>query len=361
MGKGVVNGLSTLKDIAELVGVSVSTVSRVINNDTSRHVNPDTKIKVWNAARELGYEPNESARRLVRNQKEGPIMSKKIGCIVASTQLRDDHPYFSPILTGLNRKLVESGYSLAFIHTPEEVNTEMVLHQMIHNHYIDGLVIIGDEMDQALLDYIKATSLAVVGISASGSGIPLVDYDRISAAKAAVHHLIAQGHRKIGFVGGQGHTGELKSEERYQGYEFALYEAGIPLDPTWIINTRWQVDKSYECMTDLLEKHQGEAPTAMFAASDLLAIPAMRAVIECNLRIPEDIAFIAMDNIDLAQYTSPPLSSVHVPKAEIGMVAAKALLDQLQGESILTTKILLPHEMILRQSSIFSRAGSPRP
>lgn len=341
--------MPTLKDISQQVGVSVSTVSRVINNDTSRHINAETKAKVWQAVRELGYEPNESARRLVKNQKEEIRPSKQIGCIVAGSHLRDDHPYFSPILAGFNKKITELGYTVAFIKDDEEL-----LRKMVQEIRIDGVIVIG-WIDEKLLNYLKSTSIAIVGISASGYGISLVDYDRVSAAKTAVDHLIAQGHSKIGFVGGHGHTGELDSEERFQGYKYAMFEAGIALNPSWIINTNWKVEKSFEYMSQMIESNRSDLPTAMLSASDLLAIPAMRAVIEQHLSIPEDIAFIAMDNIELSQYTSPPLSSVHVPKYEIGMVAAKTLVDQLQGGYPLTSKILLPFEMRVRQSSTYDR------
>lgn len=349
--------MPTLKDVAQHVGVSVSTVSRVVNNDTSRQINAETKSKVWQAVRELGYAPNESARRLVRNETEqSRKATKQIGCIVAAEHLRDEHPYFSPILNGFNKKMIEAGYSIAFIHTAEELAEEAALHRIAQEARVDGVMIIG-WIQQSIIEYLKALQIAVVGISTTGDGIAVIDYDRISAAKSAVEHLLEQGHRQIGFIGGFGHNGKLDSEERYQGYKFALYEAGIPLNKQWIIDTRWIVDQSYEQMTALLQHDEGaEMPTAMFSASDLLAIPAMRAVIAQGKRIPEDIAFIAMDNIELAQYTSPPLSSVHVPKQEIGAVAAKTMFDQLQGNYPLTPKVLLPYELMVRESSTYTRS-----
>ncbi|MFD0711512.1 LacI family DNA-binding transcriptional regulator [Paenibacillus sp. GCM10027626] len=354
--EGGVLALPTLKDVAQHVGVSVSTVSRVVNNDTSRHINAETKTKVWQAVRELGYQPNETARKLVRNEKDAPRKAtRQIGCIVAGAHLRDDHPYFSPILNGFNKKMIEAGYTIAFIHTAGELADEAALHRIGQEQRVDGVMIIG-WIDQAIIDYLKQCQIAVIGISTTGDGIAVIDYDRISAAKAAVDHLLEQGHTRIGFIGGFGHTRKLDSEERYQGYKFALYEAGIPLSSQWIIDTNWVVDESYSQMTALLTScKEDELPTAFFSASDMLAIPAMRAVIEQGKRIPEDIAFIAMDNIELSQYTSPPLSSVHVPKHEIGAVAAKTLFDQLQGNYPLTPKVLLPYELMIRQSSVFAR------
>ncbi|TXK84824.1 LacI family DNA-binding transcriptional regulator [Paenibacillus sp. N3.4] len=347
--------MPTLKDVAERVGVSISTVSRVVRDDNSKHINQETKSKVWEAVRELNYKPNESARFLVKKQKENKRQTKQIGCIIQAARINDDHPYYSPIITSFNKKILEAGYSLAFIHTSEELTDEALLHKCMHDIQVDGIIIIG-EVGQAVLAYLQQSEeLAIIGICTSGTEITMVDYDRIPAAKSAVDHLISQGHRKIGFVGGPGHTGELNSEERFQGYKFALYDAGIPLDREWIIDTRWEIDRSYKGLAGQLKRDDIERPTAIFAASDQLAIPALRAVLESGLRIPEDIAFVSMDNIDFAHYTTPPLSSVHVPKVEIGTRAAATLLEMLKGEEPLLSKVLLPHKLIVRQSSLFNR------
>ncbi|GGI45131.1 LacI family transcriptional regulator [Paenibacillus marchantiophytorum] len=347
--------MPTLKDVAELVGVSISTASRVIRSDTSRHINAETKAKVWEAVRQLDYTPNESARHLVNKQKAEKKRTKQIGCIIQTARLNDDHPYYSPIITSFNKKILESGYSLAFIHTSDELADDALLHRCIHEIQVDGIIIVG-EVGPAILDYLQKTEdLALIGICTNGTEITMVDYDRIHAAKSAVDHLIAQGHRSIGFIGGPGHTGELNSEERFQGFKFAMYDAGIPLQKEWIIDTRWGIDLSYERVMEQLKQPSLERPTAFFSASDQLAIPAMRAIIENNLLIPNEIAFISMDNIEFAQYTTPPLSSVHVPKVEIGMTAAATLLDMLRGEQPQLSKVLLPHKLMVRQSSLFDR------
>ncbi|MDD9268085.1 LacI family DNA-binding transcriptional regulator [Paenibacillus sp. GCM10023248] len=348
--------MPTLKDIAELVGVSISTASRVVRNDTSRHINPETRAKVWEAVRQLEYTPNESARHLVSKVKGQKKQTKQIGCIIQTARLNDDHPYYSPIITAFTKKILESSYSLAFIHTSDELTDDALLHRCIHEIGVDGIIMIG-EIGPSVLEYLqKVEDLALIGICTNGAEITMVDYDRIHAAKAAVDHLIAQGHRAIGFVGGPGHTGQLDSEERFQGYKFAMYDAGIPLHKDWVIDTRWEIDRSYEYVKEQLARTDVERPTAIFSASDQLAIPAMRAVIESKLRIPEDIAFVSMDNIDFAQYTTPPLSSVHVPKVEIGITAATTLLDMLKGEQLVLSKVLLPHKLIVRQSSTFRRS-----
>lgn len=348
--------LATLKDIALRVGVSVSTVSRVINSDSSRHVNAETKNKIWEAVRELGYEPNEAARRLVQNKTEQPKASMKIGCIVFAPQLQQHHPYFSPIMSGVHKELFDRGYSISYIHSQEEIRNEAVLHKAIHETPIDGMIIVG-QIDTPILDYICKHIPAVVGIDtiACDQPIPMIDYDRIAAVQTAVQHLAAQGHRKIGFLGGLSGEREGEKERRLAGYHFALREAGLEANPSWIIDTRWNVTESYNGMLDMIDRQEGDLPTAMMAASDMMAIPAMRAAIERNLRIPEDMAFVGIDNIEISAFTTPPLSTVHIPKHEIGAVAATTLIHYIQNKGALPVNIQVPYKLIVRQSSRFAR------
>lgn len=351
--------MATLKDIAERVGVSVSTVSRVINSDSSRHVNTETKNKIWKVVQELGYEPNESARRLVQNKAEQPKASMKIGCIVFAPQLQQHHPYFSPIMAGVQKELFERGYSIAYIHALEEVRSEAVLHKAVHESSIDGMIIVG-RMDDHILDYIGKYVPAIVGIDTvtSDDPIPIVDYDRVAAVQTAIRHLVAQGHRKIGFLGGLAGEREGESELRLIGYRFALQEAGLELNPNWIIDTKWDVNQSYAGMLDMIDRHPDDLPTAMMAASDMMAIPAMRAAAERNIRIPEDMAFVGIDNIEISAFTSPPLSTIHIPKQEIGALAASTLIHCIQDKNMLPVKIQVPYQLIIRQSSQYVRHHS---
>ncbi|KIL40495.1 hypothetical protein SD70_13065 [Gordoniibacillus kamchatkensis] len=347
--------MSTLKDIAKYVGVSVSTVSRVINEDTSRHVNPETRKKIWQAVQELGYEPNQSARSLVQQKREKPKASMQVGCIVFAPQLRQHHPYFSPILSGVNKQLLDSGYTMAYIHSLEEVRSQPIPGKLLLETPVDGVIVVG-EIDPPILDYIRR-HVPVVGIdiTSAGTDYPIVDYNRIAVGKTAVQHLISRGHRRIGFVGGETGQDGTPEEPRFTGYKYALMEAGLPLNPDWIVETEWKVDRSYGEMLAMLESQPENLPTAMLAASDMMAIAAMRAAAEKGLRIPEDIAFVGIDDIEIAEYTSPPLSSIHIPKFEIGTIAVNMLLDYIQGRQQMPLNIQVPHRLIVRQSSDYTR------
>lgn len=344
--------MATLKDIADQVGVSISTVSRVVNNDTSRAVNADTRQRIWEAVAQLGYQTGRPSKESAASKRAaaGKLPSiGRIGCIVAVNQNKYNHPYFSPILEGIERGIQEHGGELAYIHTGEDLKSPEMLHKVVQEGGVDGVIVV-ESIDPAVYDSIKRHIPFVVGIDVSDPSVPSVGYDRLAAAKYAVQHLVSRGHRHIGFLGGSGRSLDITKEKRFRGFKEAMDEAGLAINKEWVLDTEWNAEKSYALMKRALEKPL-KMPTAFLAASDMMAISAMRAVFESDLRIPQDIAIASIDNIEFAQYASPPLTTVHIPKFEIGWVAAKTLVDLKHHKYPLPVKITLPFELIVRQSS----------
>jgi LacI family transcriptional regulator, purine nucleotide synthesis repressor len=348
--------VARLKDIAEYVGVSISTVSRVIQNDQTRNVHPETKMKIWEAVKELGYIPNQHARNLVTNKQEkSKTKTMKIGW-VANPKSAETNPYFATIYTGIRDTLTTNDYTLISI-TKDEIENEVLLLKTIHDLGIEGLLLI-DKIEDSLIEYIQQT-IPVVGLDFyySDKNMAIVDYDREASIKMVVQYLVKQGHRDIGFIGGgvDGTFEDLYTEHRFKGFQHAMEEAGLTIQPEWVINTKWKMENSYECMRSLMKKDPFHLPTAMVCASDLMAIAAMRAVIEHHYRIPEDIAFFGVDNIEMGKYSSPPLSTVEIPKYEMGRMAAKTIMEMVEGKINLQIKIIVPFELVIRESSNIKR------
>lgn len=350
--------MAKLKDIAEYVGVSIATVSRVIQSDPTRNVNPEIKRKVWDAVKELGYTPNQNARNLVTsNQKQNRKRTMKIGW-VADYKIIEMYPYYASMLNGVSDYLEHSEYTLVNINK-EILQHDPLLHKTIHESGIEGLILF-DSIDESILEY-ALEYIPIVGLDFSYTNkkmnISLIDFDREAAGVMAVEHLIQQGHTRIGFLGGGiGDQFEnSQGENRYKGFQKAMNGAGLNIQPEWIGNTKWSMEKSYEFMAKLLKERSDHLPTAMFCASDMMAIAAMRAVIEQKLRIPEDIAFIGLDNIEMSKYSSPPLSTIDIPKYEMGELAAKTVIERIEGKTSLSVKILVPFELVIRESSKMRR------
>ncbi|MFK9093019.1 LacI family DNA-binding transcriptional regulator [Bacillus salipaludis] len=348
--------MTRLKDIAEHVGVSISTVSRVIQNDRTRNVNPETKTKIWEAVKELGYIPNQHARNLVINhQDKKQTRTMKIGWVADPAQA-EINPYFATIYTGIRDTLTNYDYTLISI-TKDELENEALLLKTIHDLGIEGLLLIS-RIDDSLIEYIQQT-IPLVGLDFfyTDKKMAVVDYDREAAIKMVVQHLVSQGHREIGFIGGgvKEDFEDLHAEYRFKGYQSAMEEAGLEVRPDWVINTKWRMDKSYEEMNQLIKRSRAHLPTAIVCASDMMAIAAMRAVIENNLSIPEDIAFFGVDNIEMGKYSSPPLSTVEIPKYEMGRMAAKTIMEMVEEKITLPIKLILPFELVIRESSSIKR------
>jgi DNA-binding LacI/PurR family transcriptional regulator len=344
--------MTRLKDIAEYVGVSISTVSRVIQNDQSRNVNQETKNKIWQAVKELGYIPNQHARNLVNNkQTKTNTRTMKIGW-VANPKYAEINPYYDKIYSGIRDTVTSHDYTLITI-TKDELENETLLLKVIHDIGIEGLILL-DRIDDSLIEYIQQT-VPLIGLDFfyTDKNIAVVDYNREAAIIMVVQHLVSQGHREIGFIGGGVNESfeDLNAEHRFKGYQSAMQEAGLSIRPEWVINTKWRMENSYEEMNQLLKRDREHLPTAMVCASDLMAIAAMRAVIENDLRIPEDIAFFGVDNIEMSKYSSPPLSTVEIPKYEMGKMAAKTIIDMVEEKITLPVKLILPFELVIRESS----------
>jgi LacI family transcriptional regulator len=339
--------MAKLKDIADQVGVSISTVSRVLKNDANRSVSDETRRKIWEMAEKLGYR----TQRPVKARKSEPKHSYAIGCVVAMPQNKYNSPYFSVILEGIEKALAAAGMRLEFVFSIEKPSDVEELHLLVKEHGIDGMLVV-ERIDAEAYQWIKTNVRQVVGIDITDQDVPVVSYDRAAAAREAVMHLIGQGHRHIAYIGGPELNDDFREEKRYLGYERAMKEASLEIVPDWVINVKWDVSLSYELTKQAFESG-GPAPTAIFAASDMMAIAAMRAATEREMKVPDDIAFFGVDNIPISEFTSPPLSTIHVPKLEMGMYAVKLLLDYLEEQYTVPVKMVIPYKCLYRHSSSF--------
>ncbi|MDQ1235414.1 LacI family transcriptional regulator [Paenibacillus sp. SORGH_AS306] len=337
--------MAKLKDIAERVGVSISTVSRVMKNDANRSVSEETRKKIWDTAAELGYNKTRSST----TKKDEQTTAYRIGCVVAKPQNKYNNPYFSVILEGIEKELSRRGMRLEFVFSIENPTDTEQLKHLVHEHQINGMLVV-ERIEQEAYQWIKEHVQVVVGVDLSDASIPVVHYDRTAAVQEVVSSLIEQGHRRIAYLGGSESDDHFRTEKRFLGYQRAMLQADLPIDDQWVIDVKWDVSLSYELTKQAFAQNK-ELPTAIFAASDMMAIAAMRAANEQGLKIPEDIAFFGVDDIEVSAFTSPPLSTVHVPKLEMGIFAVKLLLDYLEHQYAIPVKITIPHQIIVRQSS----------
>jgi len=343
----------TLKDIAQRANLSISTVSRIINNDQTKPASRETQEKVWKIVRELGYVPNQNARRLVKGQRSAQgkkLRTKALGCIFTSTKDIYNDPFFSLIARGVQMEAEERGYILGYSFSSTDM-TRSALYNNVTSMSVDGAVIMG-RFNKDFLMFLKnnIANLVYAGLNYVNGGFDEVICDAYKAAICAVEHLISLGHTKIGYIGSipEFEDNGVINEHRFEGFKDAMQKHGLEINKSFIRNIELSTMDGYEAMKDMLENK--ELPSAIFCANDSVAIGAMKAIHEFGLKIPCDIAIIGIDDIEMSAFVRPALTTIHVPKIELGRFAAKILIDRIEEGHNLPVRVDLPFELKIRES-----------
>lgn len=337
--------MSSIRDVAKLANVSTATVSRVINNDTKYKITEATRSRVWDAVKALDYTlPAKPPKH--KQDEAGSPSQFKVGVVLSVTKKKYNDPYFMSILAGIEKRLQEKGSVISFIKTGAELHDRANLISAFQEP-VSGMILM-ETLNGELFDYVQSHVPYIVGIDTLRQDIDNVGYDHYQAAVIATRHLIAQGHTKIGFIGGIDDPQDFMTSRRYQGYYIAMTAAGLTVENKWVLNCDWDEDICAEQVDAICKS--GDIPTAFFASSDLMAIVALNILYKNKLSIPNDVAVIGISNIDIGKYTNPPLTTVHIPTEDIGIVAADMLLARMKGYDLPPQKILLPISLLPRNS-----------
>lgn len=330
-----------IKKIAEMAGVSVSTVSKIINNYSD--ISEATRTKVLEIMKQTGYVPSNSAKTLATKK------SNLIGVIFAG-KLNVDfmHPFFVEVLNSFKKQMGLLGYDLLFFSNEKFRSSDGDYLARCLHFQVDGCVIItGQEVEETIRELDQSDIPCIgVDIQLSGQMSGYVMSDNYKMSFKVVEHFYLQGHRDLGYIGS---TLESDiSNLREQGYKDAIESFGLLQNDAWFVNgSNFFESSGYEAMNRIIQA--GPLPTAIFAASDLLAIGAMRALKEHQLRIPQDVAIIGCDDIEACQYTLPPLTTVRQNKEKIGHLAASLLYDLINNQSVASNVVVEP-ELVVRAS-----------
>jgi DNA-binding LacI/PurR family transcriptional regulator len=333
----------TSKDVAEKVGVSRTTVSLVLNDVKGIQIGSETRQKVIDAARELGYVPNATAQALASRR------TKAIGLVLTRSPHHIATDAFLPrIISGLLTTAKKQNIRI-MIDWVETDHQKSAYFDLAHSKRIDGMILSTPRLDDIALNALENmdTPTVLMG-SIAGSNLPCVDVDNVRAAEKATAYLIDLGHRKIAFIS-SAPPEYTATPERVGGYRNAMARMDIPVNEKLIRYAEFAPESGYECMQSLLDG--GESFTAAFVASDNVAIGAKAALREANLRVPDDVSLVGFDDIPWAQYSDPPLTTVQLPAESLAQSACTLLLDLIQnkdGEK--QHQIVLDTELIIRKS-----------
>ncbi len=328
--------MMTIKEFAKLAQVSQSTVSKALNDRPD--VSLETKSKIIELAKKYNFVPNAFGKGLKKQ------VTENIGVIFCREQQPlSGNPFYSRVLEGIEAELAIRKFNLILQLIPE--SDQNGLPKMVRQQQVDGLILVGIFKDQFVNNILNHDiPVVMVDPKFSMEDCCQILIDNEQGAYIATKYLIQRGHRRIGFISGD--LERMSFQQRLEGYKRALKENDIGVDSALIQSGG--LEQGYEHVKRLLRLK--DRPTAIFAANDINAIHGYKAIQEFSLKIPDDISIIGFDDIDLAKYATPSLTTIRVYKEELGSIGVRTLLDLIGGHIKTPIKTILPTRLIERDS-----------
>ena len=327
-----------MRDVAERAGVSITTVSHVINQ--TRIVSDETRTRVLDVMSELGYQPNVVARSLRRKE------TYTIGVIVQDSA----YPFYAEVIRGIEDTSFEQGYTITLCNSDGDLGKEHLYTNMLIERQVDGILFFAtSSQSNTHIQRFKARRVPLVVVDRP---VPEIEIDSVlidneRGGWLAARHLVELGHRRIGCISGPPDL--LVSTQRTSGYQQALNEAGIPVNRNLIANGDFEYESGYQAARHLLSGQK--PPTAIFACNDLMAVGAINAALELNQQVPTDVSVVGFDDIRLAALINPPLTTVAQPKYEMGVLATTMLLERISTPDVPSRRQTLETKLLVRRSS----------
>lgn len=330
--------MATMADVAREAGVSVATVSRLLNKEAN--VSPETAARVYGAIEKLSYEPNLLARNLRKNESR----------VVLILSPNVTNPYYARILAGIGDAAAERGYSALIYNTADDHDRELEALEMLKKRRADGAILMASNMDcDWLLPYAGEYCLVQCSEYGPQVDIPHVSIDNYLAALHTMEYLIGLGHQRIAMISSENQY--ISTSQRLQGYRHALEQHGLDLNPDYV---RF-ASRDYSFKSGKLKARELIAldprPTAIFCISDTLALGAVTSIKEMGLRVPEDMTVIGFDDVEHTTMLHPYITTVAQPCYELGRESFQLLYAQMAQEKEIPRQIILEHELIIRESS----------
>ncbi|EJD5649518.1 LacI family DNA-binding transcriptional regulator [Staphylococcus pseudintermedius] len=324
----------SVKDVAKLANVSTATVSRVISN--TGKVKPKNQQRVLEAAKALGYHPNNIGRQL-----------RKMETMTILVVVPDiTNSFFSAILRNIENIAREHGYEVILGDTQNQQGDTYFSY--LYEKKVDGMIVLTSYLDLENLEKVSAQYPLVLACEQIKEiNVPSVSINHIEASALMTRHLIEAGHTKVGHITGP--LDGILGQYRLQGFREAMDSHGLTVRDDWVIEGDFSLESGYRIGKQLLE--QAEMPTALFVANDEMAIGIMKELKKHGKSVPEDMAIVGFDNIILSEIVDPGLTTYAQPATEIGIRAMEKLLVLLKGEDLEERDTLLEGELLIRQST----------
>ncbi|WP_064609127.1 substrate-binding domain-containing protein [Photobacterium sp. J15] len=329
--------MATIKDVAKRAGVSTSTVSHVLNK--TRFVSEDISVRVMAAVEELNYAPSALARSLKVNH------TRTFGMLVTTST----NPFFGEVVKGVERRCYEQGYNLILCNTEGDVERMRSNLDTLLQKRVDGLLLMCSEVEGRDFDlFTRHQPVPTVVMDWGPIGFPSdkIQDNSHHGGYLATRHLIEKGHTKIGCLTGP--LDKLPAQQRLSGFAQAMEEAGLEINKQWIVSGSFECEGGEQAFNEIYER--GPLPTALFVCNDMMAMGVINTAHKKGLSVPDDISIIGYDDIKLAKYITPSLTTIHQPKHRLGQQAVDTLLDKIQNKRASNRVIQLEPTLVERDS-----------
>lgn len=331
------NIMATIKDVAKHASVSTSTVSHVLNK--TRYVSADITERVIKAVEELNYAPSALARSLKLKN------TRTFGMLVTTSV----NPFFAEVVKGVERRCYEQGYNLLLCNTEGDLERLNFNIDMLLQKQVDGLLLMSDEIASQKLDiFSRHKPVPTVVLDSGEANFPCdkIHDNSFNGGYLATRHLIDNGHTKIGCISGPHY--KQATSARFSGYLQAMQEANLEINETWHAFGDFECKGGKQAFETIYAT--GELPTALFVCNDMMAMGVISAANQCGITVPDDLSVIGYDDIKLAEYICPALTTIHQAKFNLGQKAFDTLLDKVQSNREESVEINLEPTLVIRDS-----------
>jgi len=327
----------TIYDIAKKTGFSVTTVSKVLNNYPD--VSEKTKKIILNAVEEMGYLPNANARTLTTKK------SWTIGVVfVESLGIGIKHPFFNAVIESFKQSVDQEGYDILFVSRNIGNQQKSYLEHFLYRG-VDGVVVICSDYLEKQVQELMKSQIPTVVIDLQSHYSSVIYSDNLDGSRKAVEYLYSLGHRKIAHIAG--HSSTFTGDQRLIGYKQTMFSLGLDVPEEFIIHAEhFSRESGYLAMKQFLQLN--ERPTAIFAAGDNIAIGAIQAINDQGYSVPNDFSIIGFDDIEIAQYINPPLTTIKQDTDLIGKEAANSIIKQIDQKEKIVETVVVPIKLIER-------------
>lgn len=340
--------MATIKDVAREAGVSIATVSYVLNDSGS--VSEATRQRVLQAVQKLGYRPSVIARGLQARQ------SRMIGYSWQPLPPNQFNPILEKFIHSMAEAAERHDYHVLTFPSPTVSEEVAAYEEMIETGRVDGFILSNTNLHDPRIRHLLDVGFPFVAFGRANPDwdFAWVDVDGTDGVRQAVNHLLELGHRRIACLAWP--EASLTGQYRLQGYHSAMAEAGLTVDPAWVIRIENDYYQAYQATQTWLGLPADRRPTAVVAISDLMAMGAMNAIADAGLQVGPDLAVVGFDDAPITGYLRPPLTSLRQPIAEVGELTVTMLIDLVRGEKPDPAQVLLKPRLIVRDSTKLSRS-----